>query len=108
MNRPVRFTWMPPMTDAVATPAETRHSGSRRTSGRPNRFGKRREPIFADNDVIDYKDVARLRRCLDERGRILPRRRLNHSAGVHRRVTVAIKQARHLALLPFVARDPRN
>jgi small subunit ribosomal protein S18 len=73
--------------------------------------GRRKEPIFADNDPIDYKDIARLRRCLDERGKILPRRRLNHSAHVQRQVTVAIKRARHMALLPYVSdsagRPPR-
>ena len=65
--------------------------------------GRRKEPIFADNDPIDYKDIARLRRCIDERGKILPRRRLNHSAHVQREVTVAIKRARHMALLPYVS-----
>ncbi len=73
--------------------------------------GRRKEPIFADNDVVDYKDIARLRRCIDERGKILPRRRLNHSAHVQREVTLAIKRARHMALLPYVAessgRPPR-
>lgn len=112
------------MTESVRTHADSRRSadsdgdrpdagprprfGGRRPSGSFGRFGRRREPVFADNDPIDYKDIARLRRCLDERGKILPRRRLNHSAGVHRQVTVAIKRARHLALLPFVSGDPRG
>jgi len=57
--------------------------------------------------VVDYKDVARLRRCLDDRGKILPRRRTGNSARIQRQVTVAIKRARHVALLPFVSGDGR-
>ncbi|MFT4040661.1 MAG: 30S ribosomal protein S18 [Thermomicrobiales bacterium] len=63
--------------------------------------GRRREPIFKTAEDVDYKEIAQLRRCIDERGRILPRRRLNHSAEVQRAVAVAIKRARHCALLPF-------
>lgn len=52
-------------------------------------------------DTIDYKDVARLRRCLSERAKILPRRVTGTCAGHQREMTVAIKRARHIALLPF-------
>jgi small subunit ribosomal protein S18 len=52
-------------------------------------------------DGIDYKDVARLRRCMSERAKILPRRVTGTCAGHQRQLTVAIKRARHLALLPF-------
>ena len=48
---------------------------------------------------IDYKDIARLRRYMSERGKILPRRVTRHQ----RALTVAIKRARHLALLPYSA-----
>ncbi len=52
-------------------------------------------------DAIDYKDVAKLRRFISERGKILPRRVTGTCARHQRELTVAIKRARHLALLPF-------
>ena len=52
---------------------------------------------------IDYKDVAKLRRFITERGKILPRRISGNCAKHQRRVTVAIKRARNIALLPFTA-----
>ena len=54
-------------------------------------------------DYIDYKDVARLRRCMSERAKILPRRVTGTCARHQRELTVAIKRARQLALLPFVS-----
>ena len=52
---------------------------------------------------IDYKDVAMLRRFVTERGKILPRRISGNCAKHQRQVTVAIKRARNIALLPFTA-----
>ena len=52
---------------------------------------------------IDYKDYARLRRYMSERGKILPRRVTGTCARHQRELTVAIKRARHLALLPYTA-----
>ncbi|HIQ70059.1 MAG TPA: 30S ribosomal protein S18 [Candidatus Avoscillospira stercorigallinarum] len=52
---------------------------------------------------IDYKDTAKLRRYLSERGKILPRRTTGICAAHQRQLTVAIKRARHIALLPYVA-----
>ena len=52
-------------------------------------------------ESIDYKDVARLRRYISERAKILPRRVTGTCARHQRELTVAIKRARHLALLPF-------
>ena len=54
-------------------------------------------------DYIDYKDSAKLRRFLSERGKILPRRTTGTCAKHQRQLTTAIKRARHVALLPFVA-----
>ena len=54
---------------------------------------------------IDYKDTAKLRRCLSERGKILPRRTTGTCAAHQRQLTTAIKRARHIALLPYVAED---
>jgi small subunit ribosomal protein S18 len=54
-------------------------------------------------DHIDYKDVYKLRKYITERGKILPRRISGNCAKHQRRVTVAIKRARHIALLPYSA-----
>ena len=52
---------------------------------------------------IDYKDVARLRRFVSERAKILPRRVTGTCARHQRELTVAIKRARQIALMPFVS-----
>ncbi|MGN1075247.1 MAG: 30S ribosomal protein S18 [Eubacteriales bacterium] len=54
-------------------------------------------------DHVDYKDVPRLRRHMSERGKILPCRMTGTCAKHQRQLTVAIKRARHIALLPYVA-----
>ncbi len=56
---------------------------------------------------VDYKNIGLLSRFLDRRGRILSRRKTRVSAKVQRRVTQAIKRARHLALLPYTADQTR-
>ena len=53
-------------------------------------------------DEIDYKDVAKLKRYITEKGKILPRRQTGTCAEHQRAVTVAIKRAREMALLPYV------
>ncbi|MEE1042742.1 MAG: 30S ribosomal protein S18 [Clostridia bacterium] len=50
---------------------------------------------------IDYKDVAKLRRYLTERAKIVPRRMSGTCAKHQRQLTTAIKRARIIALLPF-------
>ena len=52
---------------------------------------------------IDFKDTAKLRRYLSERGKILPRRTTGTCAAHQRDLTTAIKRARQIALLPYVA-----
>ena len=54
-------------------------------------------------EQIDYKDAAKLRRFTTERGKILPRRISGNCAKHQRQVTLAIKRARNIALLPFTA-----
>ena len=54
-------------------------------------------------ESIDYKDVARLRRYISERAKILPRRVTGTCARHQRQLTIAIKRARHLALLPYIS-----
>ena len=54
-----------------------------------------------ENGTIDYKDVNKLRRYISERGKILPRRITGSCAKHQRALTVAIKRARHISLLPY-------
>ncbi|MFC2695216.1 MAG: 30S ribosomal protein S18 [Lactobacillus sp.] len=73
------------------------------------RGGRRRRKVdyIAANhiDYVDYKDVDLLKRFISERGKILPRRVTGTSAKNQRTLTVAIKRARVMGLLPFVAED---
>lgn len=83
----------------------------RSAGGGRRRFAARRKvcQFCADKvRVVDYKDVKRLQRCISERGKILPRRRTGTCARHQRSLTVAIKRARHMALLHFVAAHVRS
>ena len=50
---------------------------------------------------VDYKDVNKLKRYVSERGKILPRRITGNCSKHQRAITVAVKRARHLALMPY-------
>jgi len=68
--------------------------------------GRRRKKVcvFCGKDnVIDYKDVNKLKRYVSERGKILPRRITGNCAKHQRAITTAIKRARHVALMPYIA-----
>jgi small subunit ribosomal protein S18 len=52
---------------------------------------------------IDYKELGRLRKYITERGKILPRRISGNCAKHQRQLTIAVKRARNVALLPFTA-----
>lgn len=71
--------------------------------GRSNRRGRRRVCSFCVDkaESIDYKDAAKLRKYITERGKILPRRISGNCAKHQRMLTEAIKRARVLALLPY-------
>ena len=59
--------------------------------------------VFCGKDnVIEYKDTAKLKRYVSERGKILPRRITGNCAKHQRALTVAIKRARHISLMPYV------
>jgi len=71
-------------------------------------FGKRRKSCpFKSAGVrhIDYKDVDTISQFITERGKIIPRRITGVSLHYQRLLTKAIKKARYMALLPFVAQD---
>lgn len=75
---------------------------------RPQRGGKaRRKKVCAfcvdRAETIDYKDIAKLKKCMTERSKILPRRVTGTCAYHQRELTISIKRARHLALLPYVS-----
>jgi len=67
---------------------------------------KKRCPFKAGQfEDIDYKDIETLSKFITERGKILPRRITGVSAYFQRRLAQAIKRARYMALLPFVAKN---
>jgi small subunit ribosomal protein S18 len=57
---------------------------------------------------IDYKDAGRLRRFLSDRGKIEPRRKTGTCAKHQRRLSVALKRARYMALLPYTGEHIRG
>ncbi|MCM1100418.1 MAG: 30S ribosomal protein S18 [Clostridium sp.] len=80
--------------------AEKPDSPTRRKGGVRRR---KKVCVFCGKDnVIDYKDTAKLRKYISERGKILPRRITGNCAKHQRALTVAIKRARHLAMMPYV------
>ncbi len=60
---------------------------------------------FTQNNVlyIDYKDVKLLQKFITEQGKIIPKRITGTSSGYQRELALAIKRARHMALLPYVS-----
>lgn len=80
--------------------ASSSSAGSRRPFFRRRKVCPFSEPGGA---IIDYKDVRLLEKYLSEKGRIIPRRITSVSAKHQRSLAVAIKRARFLALLPYVA-----
>ncbi len=71
-----------------------------------NQRNKKRRKVcyFTQNKMtkIDFKDVELLKKFVTDRGKILPRRVTGTCAKYQRMLAVAIKRARHMALLPFV------
>jgi len=69
------------------------------------RHSRRRRKVnqFAGDNIkkINYKDINTLKKFISERGKILPRRITGNSAKAQRKLTIAIKRARHIALLPY-------
>jgi small subunit ribosomal protein S18 len=105
------------MTTPAAAPAAARPTGGLRR--RPGEFGggaggrkftlRRKVCAFCVDKIkeVDYKDLARLRRFLSERGKIEPRRKTGTCAAHQRSLNIALKRARELALLPFTAEHIR-
>ncbi len=76
-------------------------------AAKPFRPMKRRKKVCAfcaeKIEYVDYKDVPRLRKYISERAKILPRRMTGTCAMHQRQLTIAVKRARQLALLPYVS-----
>jgi small subunit ribosomal protein S18 len=95
-------------------PARKPGGGAGGRGGRRGEFARKYPPrrkvcTFCVDKVsyIDYKDIARLRRHLSERGKIEPRRKTGTCALHQRALAVALKRARHVALLPYTAEHIR-
>jgi small subunit ribosomal protein S18 len=88
-----------------------RPGGPRRGGSGGGRYSPRRKvcAFCVDNIIhVDYKDLARLRRHVGERGKIEPRRKLGTCAKHQRSLTVAIKRARYIGLIPFTSSSSRG
>ena len=87
-------------------------SAERRKRLQPLTGGRRKSCFFCKSKVeeIDYKNVGELRRYISERGKIRSRRISGACRRHQRQVAVAVKRAREIALLPYVAegRDERS
>jgi small subunit ribosomal protein S18 len=75
----------------------------RRFGGGSRYYPRRKVCNFCMDQIeeIDYKDIGRLRRYVSDRGKIEPRRQTGTCAKHQRALAVAIKRARHVALIPF-------
>ena len=80
--------------------------GERPDSPMKRRGGRRRKKVCVfcgkENNEIDYKDVAKLRKYVSESVNILPRRITGNCAKDQRALTVAIKRARHMSMMPYI------
>ena len=97
-----------PVETAAEGPAAPEAQGEAPPRGerrRPRYISRRKVCFFCADKVTDisYKNVDALRRYLSDRGKIEPRRKTGTCAKHQRRLTLALKHARHLALLPYTA-----
>lgn len=93
------------MTSGENQPRPSRDRGDRPGGPRGFRRTRPKACMFCVDkiDIIDYKDIGRLRPMVTERGKIKSRGQTGTCAWHQRRVAAAIKRARNMALLPFVA-----
>ncbi|MBA3826240.1 MAG: 30S ribosomal protein S18 [Ktedonobacterales bacterium] len=93
-------------------PSSAPQSGGTSAPPRPRREYRPRRKVcqFCVDHVrdIDYKDISRLRHFLSDRGKIEPRRKKGTCAKHQRRLAIALKRARHMAMLPFTAEHIRG
>lgn len=101
---------MPPRSRPAGGPSSSSASSASEREYRKERYGRRKVCIFCVDKIkyIDYKDVNRLRRYLSDRAKIEPRRKSGVCAKHQRKLTTALKRARHMALLPFAPQHMRG
>lgn len=97
-----------PAAEENAAPAENANGERREYAQKPMRQNNRKRrkicAFCADKiDEIDYKDTLRLRKYTSERAKILPRRVTGTCAKHQRQLTIAIKRARQVALMPYIS-----
>ncbi len=92
-------------TNQTREPRAERHGRDEHAAGGMRPRKRRKVCAFCADKIehVDYKDIPRLRRHMSERGKILPCRMTGTCSKHQRQLTVAIKRARHIALLPYVA-----
>lgn len=96
--------------------SQDRDSSGQDRQSRPDRRGRRRFAprrkvcafCLEKTKTIDYKDINTLRRFLTDRGKIRSRRKTGTCAKHQRRLAIAVKRARHLALIPYTAEHIRR
>ena len=92
------------MADKKNTYKKNRNNGNSDEDFNP-RFRKQRKKVCAlcadKNFVLDYKNEEQLRKFINDKGKILPRRATGACAKHQRDITLAIKRARHIAILPY-------
>jgi small subunit ribosomal protein S18 len=95
----------PPEVEEVVAPEQREEAPARAERRRPRYISRRKVCFFCAEKVADisYKNADTLRRYLSDRGKIEPRRKTGTCAKHQRRLTLALKHARHLALLPYTA-----
>lgn len=86
------------------TNTNTNTSSERPFQRRYRRFSRRKICVFCADKLteIDYKDINRLKKFITEKGKILPRRQTGNCATHQRKLSVAVKRARYMALVPYV------
>lgn len=93
--------------NTVAENTAAENTAPTREARAPRQQNRRRKKVCAfcvdKIDEIDYKDTVRLRKHISERAKILPRRISGTCAKHQRQLTIAIKRARQVALLPYIS-----
>jgi len=94
-----------PETEAAPAKAENNTRPERRPAQKGGNRRRKKVCAFCADKIenIDYKDTTRLRKYVSERAKILPRRISGTCAKHQRQLTIAIKRARHVALMPYIA-----
>lgn len=92
-----------PTTEVTATEGEVK--ADKEVKKLIRKPAKRKVCLYCEEKVadVDYKDINRLRKFVTEKGKILPSRQTNLCSKHQRQVSTAVKRARFMALLPYLA-----